>query len=452
MVPKTKLQVEVWKLHLQLDNPVEQEPFVISKHQNYYTTHYKNVVCLECNHTWKPDSEVKNSSPQIKCPSCQKKLQKINFQNGCASRFLTYSVVQTVGRFQVFRYFSSWKHMYKNKKPKYFFRSLFEEWKDYEKDKSVIVGRIPSWTSDGFSSSDYEVRYINRKSWKGNEYERFASDVNCPGAKFLPRFKKYGLGNNFHNCDWRSLIKHLEVDSTVETLLKSKQSSLLFYAVHKESRHSRYWPQVKIAMRHKYKIQDPGIWYDYLQLLREFGKDLRNPKFILPENLKEAHDEYVARRTARIARQRAEQEVRRQENERLKAEAEEALKGIKAEVFKDFSFKQGKMKIVTLIEEEDVKKEGKDLKHCVHTNSYHKKSGILLMSARIGSKRIETIEISLASYSVIQCRGYDNKPTEYHDQILEIVRKNMGKISRLVEKHKKFKELDSNLGTLENVA
>lgn len=453
MKPKTKLQVEVWKLHQQLDNPKEHEAFIISKHDMYYTTHYKNIVCLECNHTWKPDMAFwKEDLVGVECPSCTQKLKKIAFENGSAKRFFTYSIVQTVGRFQVFRFFSCWKYLHKNKKPEYYFRSLFEEWKEYEKNKSVIVGRTPNWTGDGFSWSDYEVRYINQSSWKGSEYDRFVSDVNCPGAEFLPRFKKYGLGKDFHNCDYRRLIKSLVIDSKIETLLKAKQSKLLFYAVHKDSHHSRYWPQIKIALRHKYKISDPGIWYDYLQLLGEFGKDLRSPKYILPKNLKIAHNEYVAKRAARIARERAEQEVRRQENERLKAEAEEALRNIKSEVFKDFSFKQGNIKIVTLIDDEDVMKEGKALKHCVHTNNYHKKAGILLMSARVDGKRMETIEISLASYKVIQCRGLNNSNTKYHDQILEIVRKNMGKISKLVEKHKKIKEADSNLSKIENEA
>lgn len=64
------------------------------------------------------------------------------------------------------------------------------------------------------------------------------------------------------------------------------------------------------------------------------------------------------------------------------------------------------------------------------------------MSARMGNKRLETIEISLVNFSIIQSRGYDNEPTPYHDEIIQILKSNMGKISRLVEKHKK---LDSKI-------
>lgn len=449
MIPKTKLQVEVWNLHKGLYDPVDQEPFVISKHDFYYTTHYKDLICLECNHQWKPEMALwKEETIGVKCPHCDKKLKKIAINNGQFTRVITYSVVQVVDRFQVVRYFSCWKSMYKNKKPSYWFRNLFEEWKDYDKNKEVVIGLNTTWTGDGFSSSGYEVRYNNRK-YGQTEYDRFASDFNCPGAEFLPRFKKYGLGYDFHNCDYRYLLKKLEGSPMIETLLKAKQKELLFYAVHKDERYRSYWSQIKILLRHKYKLNDAGIWYDYLQLLKEFGKDISNPKFILPKNLKKSHNEYVVKKQKQTEKARIERELKRQESERLKAEAEEALKNIKKEVFKGFVMKKGDVLIVPLIEDDDVKEEGKILKHCVHANAYHKKPGILLMSARVDGKRIETIEISLASYSIIQCRGKGNGITQYHDEIIAIVRQNMGKISRLVEKQKKLKGLDLSVNKLQ---
>jgi len=444
MKPRTKLQVEVWNLHKELSNPKEHEPYVISKHEFYYTTHYKNLVCLECNHSWRPSQVWQEQVIGIECPSCNKKLKKITINNGYFTRINTYSITQVVDRFQVVRYFSCWKNMYKNKNPRYHFRSLFEEWMDYDKNKKVIVGRNTTWTGDGFSSSDYEVRYVNPR-WGQSDYDRFASDFNCPGAEFLPRFDKYGLGKDFHNCDYRFLLKKLQHSSKVETLLKAKQKELLLYAVHKDDNYHTYWPQIKIVLRNKYEITDAGIWYDYLNLLQKFGKDIRSPKYILPTNLKKEHNVYVAKAAKLRKIEEAKREFKRQENERLKAEADEVLKKIKHEVFKDFSFKKDKIRVVCLIDEKDVEEEGKILEHCVYERNYHKKSGILLMSARIDGKPIETIEISLANYSIIQCRGFDNEPTEHHDEIISIVRQNMGRISKIIEKNKKLlKDEDYN--------
>ena len=55
MKPKTKLQFEVWDLHKYLPDPKHNESFISEKHGFYYTTHYKNLICLECNHVWKPN-------------------------------------------------------------------------------------------------------------------------------------------------------------------------------------------------------------------------------------------------------------------------------------------------------------------------------------------------------------------------------------------------------------
>ena len=147
MKPKTKLQIEVWGLHQKLHDPKEHEPFVISNHNFYYTTHYKNLVCLECNHQWKPTQIWHEELLGVECPSCKNKLLKTDTHSGgIQTKIITYSVTQVVGRFQVFRYFSCWKHMHKNKLPRYSFHSLFEEWKDYEKNKSIEFSQLTGKT------------------------------------------------------------------------------------------------------------------------------------------------------------------------------------------------------------------------------------------------------------------------------------------------------------------
>ncbi|WP_373834901.1 PcfJ domain-containing protein, partial [Bacteroides heparinolyticus] len=56
----------------------------------------------------------------------------------------------------------------------------------------------------------------------------------------------------------------------------------------------------------------------------------------------------------------------------------------------------------------------------------------LILSARIGGKRIETIEVSLETMQVIQCRGLCNKNTEYHDRIVDLVHRNIKQIQSRV--------------------
>ena len=68
--------------------------------------------------------------------------------------------------------------------------------------------------------------------------------------------------------------------------------------------------------------------------------------------------------------------------------------------------------------------EGQALHHCVFTNEYHLKEKSLILSASIIGKRIETIELSLKTMEVLQCRSLMNQNTEYNERIVHIVNTN----------------------------
>ena len=68
--------------------------------------------------------------------------------------------------------------------------------------------------------------------------------------------------------------------------------------------------------------------------------------------------------------------------------------------------------------------EGTAMHHCVWSNEYYLKKDSLILSATIDGKRIETVEVSLKTFEVVQCRGLCNENTEYHDRIIALVNKN----------------------------
>ena len=76
--------------------------------------------------------------------------------------------------------------------------------------------------------------------------------------------------------------------------------------------------------------------------------------------------------------------------------------------------------------------EGQALHHCVFTNEYHLGEKSLILSDRIEGKRIETIEVSLETMQVIQCRGLQNKNTEYHERIIKLAHRNIKEIQSRV--------------------
>ena len=68
--------------------------------------------------------------------------------------------------------------------------------------------------------------------------------------------------------------------------------------------------------------------------------------------------------------------------------------------------------------------------HCVFTNNYHLREDSLILSACVDGKQMETVEVSLSKLKVVQARGVCNKNTEYHDEIIRLVNKNMKQIKK----------------------
>ena len=82
----------------------------------------------------------------------------------------------------------------------------------------------------------------------------------------------------------------------------------------------------------------------------------------------------------------------------------------------------------------EMEEEGDKMHHCVFTMDYYKKPDSLILSARSvrDGARIETAEVSLRSFKVVQSHGLQNSYTPYHDEIIKLVEKNMDIIKKAV--------------------
>ena len=69
--------------------------------------------------------------------------------------------------------------------------------------------------------------------------------------------------------------------------------------------------------------------------------------------------------------------------------------------------------------------------HCVYANRYYRRSECLIMTAIVGEKHVETIEVNLKSFQIVQSRAVCNGTSEYHDCIIRLVEKNMSLIKKL---------------------
>jgi hypothetical protein len=160
-------------------------------------------------------------------------------------------------------------------------------------------------------------------------------------------------------------------------------------------------------------------------LLRFFGNDLHNAKYICPADLKAEHDKYVKKKREYMERQ-CHEEARKKalENEAKFQEMKSAFFGIQ--------FTDGLIQVQVLESVEEVMLEGDALHHCVFTNDYHLKPGSLILSANINGERLETIELSLSKLKVLQSRGVCNENTEYHDRIVNLVNRNVPLIQKRI--------------------
>lgn len=110
-------------------------------------------------------------------------------------------------------------------------------------------------------------------------------------------------------------------------------------------------------------------------------------------------------------------------------ENEERFQELKSPFF-GITFTDGVIQVKVLESVQEYLEEGKALHHCVFTNEYYLKKQSLILSARIDGKRIETIEVNLDTLKVVQSRGLQNKNTEYHEQIVNLVNANRRLISQ----------------------
>ena len=100
----------------------------------------------------------------------------------------------------------------------------------------------------------------------------------------------------------------------------------------------------------------------------------------------------------------------------------------------DISFSDGRFLVIVLKSLEDYKNEGNFQHHCVYSSKYYGKKDSIILSARFlesPETPVETIELSLKNWQILQCYGKFNKPTEYHEQIMALVNNNSYRFTRI---------------------
>jgi hypothetical protein len=436
MIPKTIIEKQITELSVtltpitvQMQSWAEKSIFL-----KWGVLSRGKFHCLECAQSWKPESQSNSCEKFIKCTACGGKL-KMQGCNQLHFKEIEYSAVLDIcAEYQVVRIICSHKHMKKNTVPTYFHKEVMQHWINPKGEVRTmsLSTNVFSYAYDAWQySSPLEIRpkdFQNSPKYRINPYKIF------PRIKVLPVLKRNGFKTRFYSIAPQILIASLLKDSIAETLLKSSQTALLSYYLNSHEQHIKEnWQAVKTCVKYNYQIEDYKIWEDYISLLRWFKKDISNPLFVCPENLNDAHDKLVAKKRE-LQRKKYLLKMR---SEIL--QAQEVYEKDKKTFF-GLCFSQENLTINVLEHVKDFMEEGDSLHHCIFTNEYYKKKDSLILSARIDNKPIETIEVSLNSMEIIQCRGMKNKPSLHHKQILKLLSKNIYQIDTRIKKKKKKKK------------
>lgn len=425
MKPKTAYQRRVFELSEKLPAISEKQKQWAFENVFEKIAYYNKgeAWCLLCSNTFPvaiSSLMVDEVEEYVVCPHCGKKVRLQKRRNVKFEEKWYYTILTTSNGFQVCRHFIVSKYL--RKETNYIYHDIHEvvqNWID-NKGKETIIARPCKPIMYCYDNWDFNKPMEIRQK---NGYSRYDIDARYiyPQRKVLPIIKRNGFGGKFHGLPANNLFRMLLADREAEMLIKNGQYKILFHKFLYGFREfcMPYQQAIRIAIRNKYIVRDYTLWRDYLGLLNYFNLDLHNAHYVCPDNLRQEHDKLLERKK-RVEERKA--------RERRFAEAAKWEEDYKADKGKYFGICFGNENIVIAVIRSvaEMAEEGKEMKHCVFESEYFKDPDSLILSARDKKgKRLETIEVSTKTFSVVQSRGRYNDVTKYHDEIIELVNKNI---------------------------
>lgn len=348
-----------------------------------------------------------------------------------------YLLMERCEEFQVIRYF--YLKTVRRRSNEYRFFEFAQIWMN--KEHRVVMARNRWFSVDAWR----EDTEMSIKHWFNDKYDySYLGGVDRIGwsgvvvRSLIPELRKRGLRTSTHGISPYKICFGLLNDNRIETLFKLKQYLLVGYLCwNPESFNNDLWQSIRVALRHGYhwdNKQELRDWMDMLRDLRALNLDTKNPHYICPSNLYEAHQHWIEVRRKQYLKEEEERKRKQLITQLQKAlEYEDTFKRNR-ECFFGMVFKSREISIQIIPTAVDIVEEGKAMHHCV--GGYYNKPWSLILSAKIDGKRIETIEVDLHTFELVQSRGVCNKDTKYHKRIVKLMNDNMGEIKRRYRQRK----------------
>lgn len=363
---------------------------------------------MKCGHEW-----LENRNGMCLCPECGTQIEIKDTKERVIRDKSYFNVITTIEGYQVIRMFLMIVEMRKGMKAKPAFLEIGSYWIDCKGNTTVVgLQRTLGPYIDSFAfCSPFEIRRDNEA------FQRIADEWVYPRIKVTDTIKRNGFKGSCHHIHPVSLFQQLLSNPKAETLIKSNEIELLRYLCHHPEDVDKYWNTIKIAKRNGYKFKDVGMWFDYIKMLGQMGRDINSPSLTAPKDLKTAHDIYVAK----VNRQRIKEQREKERQQAIEDKAK--FEELKSRYF-GMAMTDGEIEIHSIDTIDDYYKIGESQSICCGTAKYFLKESTLTLTAYIGNKQIATIEISLDDYHIIQCRAFANGICEYTEQIAGIINAN----------------------------
>jgi len=435
MKAKTKFQKKIVSLSNKLPGLSEaQVTYLKEELFEHGATLLKSgkLSCLDCGHQWQNKGAVLAGVVLgEECPNCHRQLKVQRTRKKVFANETYYQVVSVFEGYQVVRVFIARKYFKAGQPQRFTIQKVYENFISEDGQ----IGNVGYYQTSKWYES-WGGGYELRSDLSNSDYRlSLKNKAIYPRRSLIKILKRNGLTKDFHGCNPPDLFYTLINNPKSETLLKAKQYHLLNQYVMDSRKFEENWASIKICIRNNYYVAEPIEWMDYLGLLRDFGKDVHNSKYICPKNMMLQHNIYVKKK--RKLRMKQELEKQRQEIEYAQIEYEKMKKPYMGLIFSNDLVEVSFMNTV-----EEVMIDSDELKHCSFASKYYKKK-TLLFSAKINKKRIATIEFNPEKKKIVQLRGYHNHMTNYDQQITALFQQNMKVIADCTKPKRKKRKLQT---------
>lgn len=388
------------------------EPFAKKTAKGVYT-------CSDCAHSW--EGNLSYTPCYVTCPKCGRKLKVKTDRKKILNDKAYFTVITTVKGYQVLRHFVTFASYRVGEKVSFSITEVVQRWLT-PKGVTHTLARKRNMCSYYFDSWSYGSELELRSNSENYIYDIDAVAV-FPKVRISETVRRNGYQGETYGLSHYDVVKAILSDNKKETLLKCGQTSLFHHFAIQKEVPIHIWNAIRIAIRHKYAVTDAGLWCDYIDLLRRTGKDITNPHYVCPIDLAKEHD--------RLSDKIHKEEAKMKEMEhKKKAEQYEDFYHETKKKFLGLVFGEGNILIRVLNSVKEFVEEGEVMKHCVFANEYFKHTESLILSAMVDGVKTETVEVSLDTMKVVQCRGKCNMNSTFHEDILRVMNKNIYRIEQ----------------------